>query len=302
MNLRRLTTLVLFFVCIGALAQEKFSTAISTRAESPVDGSLWIGTTNQGIFRFGKNGRKLWYSKESGHLASNSILTLAFDNQKTLWILDADSHVTKYTSVGGFEQELSIPEGVTAFCFSPDGASLYFATRNSQLFSYDFSSGGVSEPVTLPCIVSSLIPSVEDSSIWAISGSGMFRISSSGGLIAWNGEFSASNLLPFKFDTTTPTDIPDPFNKTVLILVLVVVALSIALASVIYRNLLFSYANKRKASVPVDSVVEVTNHNSAVGSQHSVPSGTSSDTLDTSDTTPILEEPGEFTLKVRALI
>ena len=76
----------------------------SCMAESPVDGSVWRGSNGQGLFRLGRNGRQVVYRAEEGKIPSNSIKTLFFDADNTLWILDTEGHFTTYSTIEGFQK------------------------------------------------------------------------------------------------------------------------------------------------------------------------------------------------------
>lgn len=81
-------------------------------AVSPVDSSVWLGTSSEGLLRFGRNGRSIRYTVQDGQLSSNKICALAFDASGVLFILDGEGSLTRYSSTEGFapvsEAELPI--------------------------------------------------------------------------------------------------------------------------------------------------------------------------------------------------
>ena len=71
-------------------------------AVSPVDSSVWLGTSSEGLLRFGRNGRSIRYTVQDGQLSSNKICALAFDVSGVLFILDGEGSITRYSSTEGF--------------------------------------------------------------------------------------------------------------------------------------------------------------------------------------------------------
>ena len=72
------------FLC----AAQSVSGNITATAVSPKDGSLWMGTEKDGLYRMGRNGRGLHYSVEGGQLTDNRITSLAVTSDGDLFILD----------------------------------------------------------------------------------------------------------------------------------------------------------------------------------------------------------------------
>lgn len=252
------------------------STETSSTVESPVDGSLWIGTSNEGIFRLGRNGKSVHYSVESGHLESNSIASLEFDINKFLWILDTTGCFTKYSSLTGFEKVLSFPDNATCFILSENREFLYFCTRDQKFYRYSIVQDSMDAPVDLPFVASSIIPSVEDLSLWLMSSNATIKVSADAIVSSWNEGVDNSNLLPFVFETYTPQDSVRGRNRHVPLLYLILVILLITIASLLYRFLLQGRLNRRSTSSDSSSVVEI--FNEAVES-----SDTSINTLDTTN-------------------
>ena len=124
---------------------------------SPTDGSLWIGTSSDGLLRFGRNGNVLHYCIASGHLKNDTIKSLVFDASGTLYILDGVGCLTRYTSVDGFSAVSSFESGVGALS---ESAGIPYIIKDSLLYSL---SGEVAEIVrTLPFSISSdSLPEIE---------------------------------------------------------------------------------------------------------------------------------------------
>lgn len=245
MCIRRIVFLALIFVSISAFSRNT-TAQISCTTESPVDGSLWIGTDGDGIFRLGRNGRKVWYHVESGHLTSDHILCMGFDNNKVLWILDNTGTFTSYTSVDGFKQVLSFPDPITTAAVSSDSSQMYFSTDKMELYVFDFGLASCKLSAKLPATALSLMPSVEDNSLWGLTSGGIFKVSSEGSFLAWDQSAVPSNLLPFEFDTNVPENTSSTYNSTAVIFLFISIILFIVLVVVLYYILF-----RRRNSVPV---------------------------------------------------
>lgn len=128
--------------------------ALAVTAVSPEDGSLWMATSGDGLYRFGRNGRVLHYSVSSGHINNDTVQSLAFDAAGTLYILDAAGSLTRYSSVEGFS---AFESGVGALS---ESAGIPYIIKDSLLYSL---SGDSPELVrALPFSISSgVIPELE---------------------------------------------------------------------------------------------------------------------------------------------
>lgn len=136
-------------VCTAS-ASEVGSSHVQVSAISPKDGSLWVGTSSEGIFRFGRNGRVLHYSSASGHLKNDEITSLVFDTSGTLYILDGAGSLTRYSSVEGFSAVASFESGVGSLS---ESAGIPYIIKDSLL--YSISSGTPELVRTLPFSISS---------------------------------------------------------------------------------------------------------------------------------------------------
>lgn len=90
-------------------------------AVSPVDSSVWLGTSSEGLLRFGRNGRSIRYTVQDGQLSSNKICALAFDASGVLFILDGGGSLTRYSSTDGFTpvSKAELPVSVSEAFFGP---------------------------------------------------------------------------------------------------------------------------------------------------------------------------------------
>lgn len=94
-----------------------FATAV---LRNPSDGSLWIGMADKGLLRIGRNGRRIRYTKQNGHLPSDHIKGICSDSEGIQYILDAEGAVTRYSSVEGFRPVTGLPGPVVSLSSSGD--------------------------------------------------------------------------------------------------------------------------------------------------------------------------------------
>lgn len=191
-------TLLVAASSVANAAQE--NAAITCRVESPVDGSYWIGTAGDGLFRLGRNGRTLRYSESGGQLGSDSVKALAFDNLNILWILDGSGVFRTYSSVKGFQVKDGLPRGILAAVGGAGFSTLFFAT-SSAVFSYEPASGSLKELSEISVIPQSMCLSDNGAEVWLFAKDGVLKVSSYGGLLSWDDAPGVLDLLPFKYET-----------------------------------------------------------------------------------------------------
>lgn len=104
---------------------------------SPTDSSLWIGTSSDGIFRFGRNGRVLHYCVASGHLKNDTIQSLVFDGSGNLYFLDGTGSLTRYSSTEGFAVVPAFESGVGSLS---ESAGTPYIIKDSLLYSLSSSA------------------------------------------------------------------------------------------------------------------------------------------------------------------
>ncbi len=98
---------------------------------SPVDGSVWTGTNGDGLVRTGRNGKVLQYGVSSGDLGSDTVYSLFFDTDNTLWILDASNRLSTYSSTNGFAV---VRERVSSLSADKSTGAVYYSVADT-LFS-----------------------------------------------------------------------------------------------------------------------------------------------------------------------
>ena len=167
---------------------------------SPKDGSLWLGTSSEGLYRIGRNGKILQYTVEGGQITSNEQHSLVMTSSGILYYLGADGKLGYYSSVKGFSTYEDFP--VDALTLSADSTNVYVLSKNVL---YNVASEGssptriveFSEPV-------SQLYSAPDGALWILGKTGSFRLNADGELASMEQATSLSNvseLIPFEFET-----------------------------------------------------------------------------------------------------
>ena len=139
---------------------------VTALASSPTDESLWIGTESEGILRIGRNGNRICYNQQSGHLESNGISELCFVSPRMLYILYSNGRVSRYSSTEGFSHLNNLSFAVdhilpaqgegNLICSSKDGKISILGPNNTIAALFD-----VKEPV-------SVITNAEDGSLFLV--------------------------------------------------------------------------------------------------------------------------------------
>lgn len=152
---------------------------------NPSDGSLWIGMSEKGLLRIGRNGRRIRYTQQSGHLPSDHVKGMCVTSEGELFILDTDGAVTCYSSVEGFHSLKGLPGPVVSL--SSLGNRVYFLLDTGTVYC---SSDGTSP---------SLYVDLGKPALFLISpGDGSLLIAGAGGSVVSvsDGKPSALPLLP----------------------------------------------------------------------------------------------------------
>ena len=108
--------------------------AVTAIAQSPADGSLWIGTGSEGILRIGRNGNRIRYTVETNHLLSNAVSQLCFVSPSVLYILYMDGCLTRYSSTEGFSPINNISDRISHILAGGNDGQLLFATEGGSVF------------------------------------------------------------------------------------------------------------------------------------------------------------------------
>ena len=162
------------FIC--SLPAQNREVKASCMAESPKDGSVWIGSEGQGLYRLGRNGRRIKYSAEQGQIPSDSIKTLFFDAQNNLWILDATGIFTIYSATNGFENAGITNDKIDCAEYDVKEETVYYCSGKS-LKTYKIVSKKTRELATLPEAAKSIKKAEGDAPfVWVFTEKGMMKV------------------------------------------------------------------------------------------------------------------------------
>ncbi len=195
----------------------------SCMAESPTDGSIWIGSNGNGLFRLGRNGNRIQYSEKDGKIPSDSIKTLFFDASNTLWILDSKGNITLHTATEGFHQEETIPNNIDCVLYDSLRDCIYYTSGNS-LRSYKKVSKETKELVLLPSPAKSMkIAENKGNFIWVFCEKGVMKVDLDGAFQTWEDVPNTLDLLPFEFETNQASTAVEHGNSTPIWLIITIV-------------------------------------------------------------------------------
>lgn len=226
-------------------------TNITCTAQSPVDGSLWMGTNGDGLLRMGRNGRHILYNKANGQLNSDVIQALSFETgSNVLFILDGNGSIWTYSSTAGFQEKEGFTSPVLCLQVSQNG-SLHWAATAENL--YRFTSKSAPEKcLSLPAAAQKIVTG-EDGALWIITKDEALHVDENLNITQQNGVFSldVSNLNAFNYETSTPEAVKDK-RSPVYWLYIVLAVLACALGVLIY----FRRVKPRNQSVAAVQPVE----------------------------------------------
>ena len=111
--------------------------SVTTIAKSPSDGSIWVGTQDEGILRIGRKGNRIVYSESSNHLLSDNIKELCFVSASQLYILYSDGRMTSYTPTAGFSHKSVVDSPVSHILAAGKPGNLICTTFNGEIHEID---------------------------------------------------------------------------------------------------------------------------------------------------------------------
>ena len=199
---------------------ESKTTEITGLAENPKDGSIWIGTRNEGVFRISRKGNRLAFSEKGGVLSSNNIIGIMFDRDGELLIFDSLGNLTTYTTNGGFNK-IKLEIGPTKSAVLDKNNNRALISTVTKIYSLDLTTKSISQILETVDESTTLLPSEKDSTVWILTESGIKILLHDGSVKAWDNGTSISDLLPFVFETSTPVDASNgttklPIKKVIL--------------------------------------------------------------------------------------
>ena len=257
-----LTLVAVLLFAIAATAPQAWAenAKVNCRIESPVDGSFWIGTAGDGLFRLGRNGRSVRYSQEEGQLRSDIVVSLIFDNNNVLWILDGSGVFSTYSSIRGFQEKSDLPEGILAASHGKSPELILFATKD-KIYSLNTVDNRVDVLSALSVIPQSIHVSNSSDEIWIFAENAVQKMAMDGSLLSWEGAPSVSDSLPFIFETIIASSAPRSRFSSALLLYFLFVVLGILAVIIIRRYVLNSYEETMhedpkevKNNIPLSSV------------------------------------------------
>lgn len=225
---------------------QTLSSEITCTAESPIDGSMWMGTNGEGLFRVGKNGTKLHFSSESGKIGSDYILYICFDKSGKLWVLDKGGSLTSYLPEDGFKKTaLGIGE-ISKAILLPKEEKIMIAGV-TKFYAFDTKTSSLTALSETPFTPSELRLSSDSSSVWMIGENMVARLSSEGKLSEAKEGEEISNSIPLEFETY-----PEQRHKRIGIAWIIAICLSVILLSIIFAFLIArirtNHLNKKAAT------------------------------------------------------
>ena len=183
-------------------AEEK---AVTCTAENPLDGSMWMGTNGDGLYRLGKNGSRLHFGAKSGKLSSDSILYICFDSRGKLWIIGADGSITSYNSKEGFKKIAAIEEEISGAIYLPKENKILIASV-TKFVAFDALTEKIESESDIPFTPKNLKLSSDSSSVWIFGEKEVAKYDGAGEGLKWEGVGEVSNSIPLEFETYTDTN------------------------------------------------------------------------------------------------
>lgn len=240
---------ILLLISGNRLYSAEKKAQITCTLQSRKDGSLWMGTKEDGLLRIGRNGRQIVYNKASGYLSSDTIEALSMeDNSGTILILDGNGNLYSYTSVSGFGQIQGFQSPVLALKKALQTEFHYAATEEKL---YKFSSKTSPELLTELPFSPEKIEVGDDETIWIIGKSGVAFLVKNANLTALNADSfeNVSNSKQFEFETYTPEQ-SEPNNKAQIWVWILAACLLASISLIIIQTLSRKKIEQKQASQP----------------------------------------------------
>lgn len=204
---------------------------VTCMAENPKDGSMWMGTANNGLYRLSKTGSRLHYGASKGKLGSNSILYICFDSEAKLWVLGKGGSLTSYTAKDGFRnRELEDTEISTAI-YLPKKEKLMLASV-TKIYSFSTRSEKIESEGEMPFQAVNLKLSTDSTYVWIFGEKKVARLAEDGTVIEWSGVGDVSEMIPLEFETYTDENTPRSYIWIIIIICAVVFGGALALGLV----------------------------------------------------------------------
>ena len=231
-------------ICTPIHAQENNNAeeySVTCTAENPLDGSMWMGTNGDGLYRLGKNGSRLHFSAAGGKLGSDSIIYICFDSRNKLWITGSNGTITGYTSKDGFKNKAAISDEISRAIYLPKEDKILLASVTKS-YAFNTVSEWVESEAILPFAPTNLKLSSDSTFVWIFGEEQVVKYNL--------GE--VSDLIPLEFETYTAEE-PSEGH-------IIWVMLACALAFILLCAVAYIFISRAKSSPlkPKNSVLEVT--------------------------------------------
>ncbi len=225
---------------------QTLNSEITCTAECPVDGSMWMGTNGEGLYRLGKNGNKLHFSAESGKIGSDYIIHICFDKNGRLWVLDKSGSLTSYTHEEGFKKtNLDIGEISKAILLPKE--EIIMIAGVTKFFAFDTKSASLIELSEIPFRPNELRLSSDSSYVWMFGDNKVAKLNPEGTLSEVKDCNDISNSKPLEFETYAERKPKGAGISWIIVICLSVILLSILFAFLIAR-IRINYLNKKSST------------------------------------------------------
>lgn len=160
---------------LARLTQGKYINAVSARK----DGTLWIGSRYKGLLAYNPDAPALWYTVSNcdfmSRIASNGIESLHTGSDERLWININDRIVVCTTDRSRITGHTLLAERATVNRFCEDSGKRMWAATEKGIFVWkDDAPAG---RLFAGCDVQDIIPLDDDRLLAAVSGRGIFTVS-----------------------------------------------------------------------------------------------------------------------------
>lgn len=205
-----LKSIILIFACASIIrpiyAQEasgRPETEVTCMAENPLDGSMWMGTSNNGLFRLGKNEVKLHFGSANGKLGSDSIIYLCFDARGKLWILGVNGSITGYNADEGFEVITTESKEFSKGIYLPKEDKILI-TSVTKSICFNTLTKTLEKESELPFKPINLKLSADSSFVWIFGEKEVAKYKNGGLSPEVDGMGGVSDSMSLEFETYTP--------------------------------------------------------------------------------------------------
>ena len=239
----------------GQNTDNKQAAEVTCMAENPKDGSMWMGTAGNGLYRLSKTGSRLHFGASKGKLGSDYILFICFDSEATLWVLGNGGSLTSYTAKDGFKNRQLEDTEITSAIYLPKKDKLMLSSV-TKIYSFNPKNERIESEGEIPFPAVNLKLSSDSTYVWIFGEKKVARLSDNGTIIEWSGVGDISDLIPLEFETYNDENTS---QGTLWIIIVVSSALFIALLALVLllvrrRNSGTKEAIKKKSDMRDDAL------------------------------------------------